>query len=101
MRFLPSDLQKKQKEYDEKKSVRKHISDNIAKGDATIDKLTAQSVELEREQIAYEKADAEFREAVQSKANAMLPEGMTLNLFRPLVSATYHFTPGRIFVWLA
>ena len=81
-----SDLQKKQKEYDEKKSVRKHISDNIAKGDATIDKLTAQSVELEREQIAYEKADAEFREAVQSKANAMLPEGMTLNLFRPLVS---------------
>ena len=81
-----SDLQKRQKEYDEKKSVRKHISDNIAKGDATIDKLTAQSVELEREQIAYEKADAEFREAVQSKANAMLPEGMTLNLFRPLVS---------------
>lgn len=81
-----SDLQKKQKEYDEKKSVRKHISDNIAKGDATIDKLTAQSVELEREQIAYEKADSEFREAVQSKANAMLPEGMTLNLFRPLVS---------------
>ena len=81
-----SDLQKKQKEYDEKKSVRKHISDNIAKGDATIDKLTAQSVDLEREQIAYEKADAEFREAVQSKANAMLPEGMTLNLFRPLVT---------------
>ena len=81
-----SDLQKKQKDYDEKKSVRKHISDNIAKGDATIDKLTAQSVEIEREQIAYEKADAEFREAVQSKANAMLPEGMTLNLFRPLVS---------------
>lgn len=81
-----SDLQKRQKEYDEKKSVRKHISDNIAKGDATIDKLTAQSVELEREQIAYEKADAEFREAVQSKANAMLPDGMTLNLFRPLVS---------------
>lgn len=81
-----SDLMKKQKDYDEKKSVRKHISDNIAKGDATIDKLTAQSVELEREQIAYEKADAEFREAVQSKANAMLPEGMTLNLFRPLVS---------------
>lgn len=81
-----SDLQKRQKEYDEKKSVRKHISDNIAKGDATIDKLTAQSVELEREQIAYEKADAEFREAVQSKANAMLPEGMTLNLFRPLVT---------------
>ena len=81
-----SDLQKRQKEYDEKKSVRKHISDNIAKGDATIDKLTAQSVELEREQIAYEKADAMFREAVQSKANAMLPEGMTLNLFRPLVS---------------
>ena len=81
-----SDLQKKQKEYDEKKSVRKHISDNIAKGDTTIDKLTAQSVDLEREQIAYEKADAEFREAVQSKANAMLPEGMTLNLFRPLVS---------------
>lgn len=81
-----SDLQKRQKEYDEKKSVRKHIGDNIAKGDATIDKLTAQSVELEREQIAYEKADAEFREAVQSKANAMLPEGMTLNLFRPLVS---------------
>ncbi|MBQ5572634.1 MAG: AAA family ATPase, partial [Bacteroidales bacterium] len=81
-----SDLQKKQKGYDEKKSVRKHISDNIAKGDATIDKLTAQSVELEREQIAYEKADAEFREAVQSKANAMLPEGMTLNLFRPLVT---------------
>lgn len=81
-----SDLQKKQKDYDEKKSVRKHISDNIAKGDATIDKLTAQSVELEREQIAYEKADAEFREAVQSKANAMLPEGMTLNLFRPLIS---------------
>jgi chromosome segregation ATPase len=81
-----SDLQRKQKEYDEKKSVRKHISDNIAKGDASIDKLTAQSVELEREQIAYEKADAEFREAVQSKVNAMLPEGMTLNLFRPLVS---------------
>ena len=81
-----SDLQKRQKEYDEKRSVRKHISDNIAKGDATIAKLTAQSVELEREQIAYEKADAEFREAVQSKANAMLPEGMTLNLFRPLVS---------------
>ena len=81
-----SDLQKRQKDYDEKKSVRKHISDNIAKGDATIDKLTAQSVELEREQIAYEKADAEFREAVQSKANAMLPEGMTLNLFRPLVT---------------
>lgn len=81
-----SDLMKKQKEYDEKKSVRKHISDNIAKGDATIDKLTAQSVELEKEQIAYEKADAEFREAVQSKANAMLPDGMTLNLFRPLVS---------------
>lgn len=81
-----SDLQKKQKDYFEKKSVRKHISDNIAKGDATIDKLTAQSVELEREQVAYEKADAEFREAVQSKANAMLPEGMTLNLFRPLVS---------------
>ena len=81
-----SDLQKKQKEYDEKKSVRKHISDNIAKGDATIDKLTAQSVDLEREQIAYEKADAEFRGAVQSKANAMLPEGMTLNLFRPLVT---------------
>lgn len=81
-----SDLQRKQKDYDEKKSVRKHISDNIAKGDATIDKLTAQSVELEREQIAYEKADAEFREAVQSKANAMLPDGMTLNLFRPLVS---------------
>lgn len=81
-----SDLQKKQKEYDEKKSVRKHISDNIAKGDTTIDKLTAQSVELEREQIAYEKADAEFREAVQSKANAMLPYGMTLNLFRPLVT---------------
>ena len=81
-----SDLQKRQKEYDEKKSVRKHISDNIAKGDTTIDKLTAQSVELEREQIAYEKADAEFREAVQSKANAMLPEGMTLNLFRPLVT---------------
>ena len=81
-----SDLQKKQKDYDEKKSVRKHISDNIAKGDAIIDKLTAQSVDLEREQIAYEKADAEFREAVQSKANAMLPEGMTLNLFRPLVS---------------
>ncbi|MBQ1731914.1 MAG: AAA family ATPase [Bacteroidales bacterium] len=81
-----SDLMKKQKDYDEKKSVRKHISDNIAKGDATIDKLTAQSVELEREQIAYEKADAMFREAVQSKANAMLPEGMTLNLFRPLVS---------------
>ena len=81
-----SDLQKKQKDYDEKKSVRKHISDNIAKGDATIDKLTAQSVDLEREQIAYEKADAEFREAVQSKANAMLPEGMTLNLFSPLVS---------------
>ena len=92
-----SDLQKKQKDYDEKKSVRKHISDNIAKGDATIDKLTAQSVELEREQIAYEKADAEFREAVQSKANAMLPEGMTLNLFRPLVSgdgyeATFELT---------
>ena len=81
-----SDLQKKQKEYDEKKSVRKHIGNNIAKGDATIDKLTAQLVELEREQIAYEKADAEFREAVQSKANAMLPDGMTLNLFRPLVS---------------
>ena len=81
-----SDLQKKQKDYDEKKSVRKHISDNIAKGDATIDKLTARSVDLEREQIAYEKADAEFREAVQSKANAMLPDGMTLNLFRPLVS---------------
>ena len=81
-----SDLMKKQKDYDEKKSVRKHISDNIAKGDATIDKLTAQSVDLEREQIAYEKADAEFREAVQSKANAMLPEGMTLNLFRPLVT---------------
>lgn len=81
-----SDLMRKQKDYDEKKSVRKHISDNIAKGDATIDKLTKQSVELEREQIAYEKADAEFREAVQSKANAMLPEGMTLNLFRPLVS---------------
>ena len=81
-----SDLQKRQKNYDEKKSVRKHISDNIAKGDATIDKLTAQSVDLEREQIAYEKADAEFREAVQSKANAMLPEGMTLNLFRPLVT---------------
>ncbi|MBQ4216052.1 MAG: AAA family ATPase [Bacteroidales bacterium] len=81
-----SDLQKKQKDYDEKKSVRKHISGNIAKGDATIDKLTAQSVELEREQIAYEKADAEFREAVLSKANAMLPEGMTLNLFRPLVT---------------
>ena len=81
-----SDLMRKQKEYDEKKSVRKHISDNIAKGDATIDKLTAQSVDLEREQIAYEKADAEFREAVQSKANAMLPEGMTLNLFRQLVA---------------
>ena len=81
-----SDLMKRQKEYDEKKSVRKHISDNIAKGDATIDKLTRQSVELEKERIAYEKADAEFREAVQSKANAMLPDGMTLNLFRPLVS---------------
>lgn len=81
-----SDLQKRQKEYDEKKSVRKHISDNIAKGDATIDKLTAQSIDLEREQITYEKADAEFREAVQSKANAILPDGMTLNLFRPLVS---------------
>lgn len=81
-----SDLQKRQKEYDEKKSVRKHISDNIAKGYATIDKLTAQSVELEREQIAYENADAEFRDAVQNKANAMLPDGITLNLFRPLIT---------------
>ena len=81
-----SNLQAKQKDYEEKSTIRKHTANNIEKAVAKVAELTDKAVELEREQIAYEEADGRFRNAVQSKANSLLPDGMTINLFRPLIS---------------
>ena len=81
-----SNLQSKQKDYEEKSTIRRHTANNIEKAVAKVAELTDKAVELEREQIAYEEADGRFRNAVQSKANSLLPDGMTINLFRPLIS---------------
>ena len=81
-----SNLQAKQKDFDEKATIIRHTANNIEKAVAKVAELTDKAVELEREQIAYEQADGRFREAVQSKANSLLPDGMTINLFRPLIS---------------
>ena len=81
-----SNLQAKQRDFDEKTTIRRHIADNVEKAVAKVAELTDKAVELEKEQIAYEQADGRFREAVQSKANSLLPDGMTINLFRPLIS---------------
>ena len=81
-----SNLQSKQKDYEEKSTIRRHTANNIEKAVAKVAELTDKAVELEREQIACEEADGRFRNAVQSKANSLLPDGMTINLFRPLIS---------------
>ena len=81
-----SDLNKKQSEFDEKMSVRKHLSDVIVKMCEKIDQLTDRAIALENEKYEYERADEDFRNAVQTKANEMLPDGMTIKLFRPLIS---------------
>lgn len=81
-----SDLNKRQAEFDEKMSVRKHLNDVIVKMCEKIDQLTDKAIALENEKYEYERADEDFRNAVQTKANEILPDGMTIKLFRPLIS---------------
>ena len=81
-----SDLNKKQAEFDEKMSIRKHLNDVIVKMCEEIDELTDKAIALESEKFEYERADEDFRNAVQTKANEILPDGMTIKLFRPLIS---------------
>ena len=43
-------------------------------------------IAYEKEVIAWESADKRYRDELTEKANEMLPEGMKLSLFRPLIT---------------
>ena len=81
-----TDYEAKQKVYDEVFGHRKGLADSIEKLSQTNSELTMKRVDYERELIAWESADKRYRDELTEKANEMLPEGMRLSLFRPLIT---------------
>lgn len=79
-------LEPLQRKSDEINGHRKGLANSIARCTADLSDLTLQLSDLERELIAYEEADAKYRSDIMEKANEILPEGMSVNLFRPLVT---------------
>lgn len=79
-------LEPKQREADEINGHRKGLSNSIARCTAELSELTLQLSALERELMKYERAEEKYRRDIMAKANEVLPEGMNVNLFRPLVT---------------
>ena len=79
-------LEPKQREADEINGHRKGLSNSIARCTAELSELTLQLSALERELMKYERAEEKYRRDIMAKANEVLPEGMSVNLFRPLVT---------------
>lgn len=86
LRVELTDLEKKQRKADEVRGHRKGLSDSIFQCTGELSALTLKLADLEAEQIDYEKADEQYRADIMKKANEVLPEGMSVNLFRRLVT---------------
>lgn len=81
-----ADFEAKQKVYNEVSGHRKGLADSIEKLSQTNSDLTIKRIAYEKEVIAWESADKRYRDVLTEKANEMLPEGMKLSLFRPLIT---------------
>lgn len=81
-----ADLEGKQRKSDEEAGYRKGMAKNIDDCITLLGNLEEKMIELEKERMAWEQADKAFREAVAKKAAEVLPEGLSVTLFRPLVS---------------
>ena len=81
-----SDLENKQRKADEQRGHRKGVADSIERQQEKMSEITLKQADLERELIDWENADAKYRKDIQTKANEILPDGMSVNLFRPLIT---------------
>lgn len=83
-----SELEKKQNATIETNGHRKGLADSISRCEKVLSDLTVQLADLERELMRYERADEKYRQDIMDKANQVLPEGMSVTLFRPLITGT-------------
>ena len=81
-----NDLENKQRKSDEQRGHRKGVADSIERQQEKMSEITLKQADLERELIDWENADAKYRKDIQTKANEILPDGMSVNLFRPLIT---------------
>ena len=81
-----SDLENKQRKADEQRGHRKGVADSIERQQEKMSEITLKQADLERELIDWENADSRYRKDIQTKANEILPDGMSVNLFRPLIT---------------
>ena len=81
-----TDLENKQRKADEQRGHRKGVADSIERQKEKMSEITLKQADLERELIDWENADAKYRKDIQEKANEILPDGMSVNLFRPLIT---------------
>lgn len=81
-----NDLETKQRKADEQRGHRKGVADSIERQKEKMSEITLKRADLERELIDWENADAKYRKDIQEKANEILPDGMSVSLFRPLIT---------------
>jgi DNA repair exonuclease SbcCD ATPase subunit len=81
-----AELERKQKTTNETNGHRKGMADSISRCNDELENLTYKLAKYESEQMQYEQADAQYRQTIMDKANAIMPQGMSVSLFRPLIS---------------
>ena len=81
-----ADFEAKQRDFDQNNGAKITLSNNIADNDEKIENLIYQRIEVEKDIIRYEESDKRYRNAIQQKASEMMPKGMSINLFRPLIT---------------
>lgn len=86
LRIELNDLESKQRKADEQRGHRKGVANSIERQQEKMSEITLKQADLERELIDWENADSRYRKDIQTKANEILPDGMSVNLFRPLIT---------------